>query len=40
MGFERIVDLGPREIAERFKPGSPPPPERGGHILHASFRRR
>jgi len=40
MGFARIVDLGPREIRERFAPGSPPPPENGGHILHASFRRR
>ena len=40
MGFERIEDLGPREIAQRFAPGSPPPPEQGGHILHASFRPR
>jgi methyltransferase (TIGR00027 family) len=40
MGFEKVADLGPREISQRFAPGSPPPPENGGHILHASFRRR
>ena len=40
MGYEKIEDLGPREIAQRFAPGAPQPPENGGHILHASFRRR
>ena len=40
MGFERVVDFGPREIAARFTPDGPVPPENGGHILHAFFRRR
>ena len=35
MGFERVADAGPREIAQRFAREGPPPPENGGHILHA-----
>jgi methyltransferase (TIGR00027 family) len=35
IGFESIADLGPRDIAQRFAPEGPPPPENGGHILHA-----
>lgn len=39
LGFTGIRDLGPREIAALLTPGSPPPSENGGHIIHAWFRR-
>ncbi len=39
LGFERIVDWGPREIARRLDPAASEGPENGGHIVHASFRR-
>lgn len=39
LGFEVGADLGPREVAERLAPGSPPPAnQHGGHIIHA-YRR-
>ncbi len=37
LGCARVEDLGPREIAQRFAPDRPLPPENGGHILHAYF---
>jgi methyltransferase (TIGR00027 family) len=37
IGFTGVEDFGPRDIALRFAPASAPPPENGGHILHAFF---
>ncbi|HTS03709.1 MAG TPA: SAM-dependent methyltransferase [Thermoanaerobaculia bacterium] len=38
-GFRRIEDLGPSAIRDRFFPGgSGAPPDRGGHVVHASTR--
>lgn len=40
LGGRVVRDLGPREIARLFSPEAPPPPERGGHIIHVSFPAR
>jgi methyltransferase (TIGR00027 family) len=40
MGFAGVEDVGPRDIAQKFTPNAPSPPENGGHILHAFFRSR
>src|SRR5262249_40281016 len=37
LGFSRIEDLGPREIAHRYFPNrSGVLPEKGGHVVHAA----
>jgi methyltransferase (TIGR00027 family) len=40
LGAGRVEDIGPREIAQRFAPDRPTPPENGGRIVHAFFPAR
>ena len=37
LGFAEIEDIGPREMAARYFPGTAKSiPEKGGHVLHAT----